>query len=224
MRFVYRAIFFSIRVTIIILWILFFVPIAMGTFHRPTMLKEKRQVSVIMRLLRQELRKATAGLKQTSPARSPSRPRTMRYIAPCNILAYIYIYVYVYIVYMYDIIVGPSCASRTLSCTHARGVIFPESARQRETTTREKRLKIFATTFARGSAQLSPFVYLAFPQIQDRSLRNCLRFSIYISLLLSHSSILSIISLPRSVMSLTLMQPTVSPEFCSLSDNVHVRQ
>ncbi|KYM79874.1 hypothetical protein ALC53_09674 [Atta colombica] len=45
------------------------------------MLKEKRQVSVIMRLLRQELRKATAGLKQTSLARSPSRPRTMRHIA-----------------------------------------------------------------------------------------------------------------------------------------------
>jgi len=91
---------------------LFFVLLAMGIFRRRTMLKEKRQVSVIMRLLRQELRKATAGLKQTSPARSPSRPRTMRHIALCNILAslslslslslYIYIYIYIYIhIYTY---------------------------------------------------------------------------------------------------------------------------
>jgi len=163
----------------------------------------KRQMFVTMRPLRRELRKATAGLKQTSPARSPSRPRTMRHVAPYNIPVYM-------------CMISPSVhpAYRVRCSIHTPAALSFRNPRDNAKQQHERDAWKFSRELLREAAQLSPFVYLAFPQIQ----RVCktvhastyLYLSFSLSLSLSLFCILSIILLPWSVMFLTLMQPLIS--------------
>lgn len=92
LRFVYRAIFLFIRATIIISRIFLFFFVAAG--HLPSFADVRRETAGV-RFDEIPLRDTTraeesgraAGLKQTLPAQSPSRPRTM-HVAPRIIYTY----------------------------------------------------------------------------------------------------------------------------------------
>lgn len=218
LRFVYRVIFLFIHATIIISRISFFV--AAGTSRRSPTSKGNGRCRLRRDPPPPETRAQESGhgIKTNfAGAKSTSSPHNA--CCPCII--------YTRICARYRRRCTISRVSCTLSCTHARGVIFPESARQREPT---GRLKIFARTFARGSAAISLRLRRASAK-SGVSLRNCLRF--YLSIYFSFSFSLSF------YLSLSLLYPlhyfasaicnvpnfnatAVSPEFCSLSDNIHV--
>lgn len=108
------------------------------------------------------------------------------------------------------------------ACTRPWRYLSGVRERQREQQPRERgRLKIFARTFARGSVAISAR-YLAFPQTRqvcetaDISLPSPSRTPFLSSsryVYLFRLSVLSLISLPWSVMSLTLIQPRIRRSF-----------
>lgn len=204
LRLVYRAIFLPIGVMIIILRIWFFVPVAASTSRRRETAGVRYDETLETGAQKSDrgIKTNFAGTKSISSPHNASRypPPPSPLLPPCN----------KHRVYMYAISPPVHPTYRVRCSAHTSAALSFRNPRDNAKQQREDAWK-FSRELLPEAARLSPFVYLAFPQIRD-GLCETVHASICISLFPSFplflflSFILSIISLPRSVMSLTLMR------------------